>query len=243
MVDKLLQLTSMFCVKQCLLRRMRLFGSQWSLLAASLVLSANVLLNNNFCFAQDLYAYRGGRGSITFTSQKPEGKNYWIVRPRQPSYSYFEKGNGVFRFQTPKPVSSKYDGLILQLARNYQLEPAVIKAVVHVESAFNPNARSPKGAMGLMQLMPGTAERFGVDDAFHPVKNVVGGVRYLRWLFEHFNGNMVYVLAGYNAGEGSVEQYNGIPPYAETKDYVKRVLKMIDYYRCDYFGQKKCYSS
>ena len=188
--------------------------------------------------AERLYAYRSGRGSITFTSSRPDGKEYWEVAPRAPMYSSFVPGGGGYLW-TGFPVMSKYDSLILQSAKLYQLEPAFVKAVVHVESAFNSGARSHKGAMGLMQLMPDTARRFGVGNAYHPVQNMVGGVRYLRWLFERFNGNVKYVLAGYNAGENAVDQYGGIPPYAETQDYVKRVLKMREYYRCDYSRTKE----
>ena len=91
-----------------------------------------------------------------------------------------------------------------------------------------------------MQLMPGTANRFGVRNVYHPADNVLGGVRYLRWLFTYFNGNVPLVLAGYNAGEGAVNRYGGIPPYRETRDYVRRVLKMRDVYRCDYEGKRAC---
>lgn len=187
-------------------------------------------------FAQQLYAYSSGRGVITFTSQRPEGRAYWEVKPRTPVYSTFiNKG---FDYQwVPYAVASRYDDIILQLARAYQLEPALVKAVMHVESAFNSSARSNKGAMGLMQLMPSTARRFGVQNAYSPVQNVVGGVRYLSWLFRYFNGNVVQVLAGYNAGEGAVQQYQGVPPYAETRDYVRRVLRMRDLYRRDYSGR------
>ena len=156
---------------------------------------------------------------------------------RAPSYSTFVYGGESSYRWVGYPVPSKYDDLITQLARSYRLEPALVKAVMHCESAFNPSARSHKGATGLMQLMPDTARRFGVRNIYNPVENVTGGVRYLQWLFRYFDGNIHHVLAGYNAGENAVTRYDGIPPYTETRDYVRRVLKMRDLYRRDYSGQ------
>ena len=96
-------------------------------------------------------------------------------------------------------------------------------AQIAVESGGNPGARSPKGAGGLMQLMPGTAARFGVSDAYAPSQNIRGGATYLDWLLRHFGGDAVLALAGYNAGEGAVERHSGVPPYTETRDYVAKV--------------------
>jgi soluble lytic murein transglycosylase-like protein len=186
--------------------------------------------------AQPLYAYSSGRGVVTFTTARPEGRAFWEVKPKQPSYSGFANHGYDYRW-TANPIPTRYDELILQLARSYQLEPALVKAVMHVESAFNTGARSYKGAMGLMQLMPDTARRFGIRNAYNPVENVTGGVRYLRWLFRYFDGNITHVLAGYNAGEKAVSRYGGIPPYSETRDYVRRVLRMRDLYRRDYSGR------
>lgn len=190
--------------------------------------------------AQQLYAYRSGsRGTITFTSRKPVGKDYWEVKPKISKFSGIRR-RGVGGKWKPIPRRSPYDSVIQQLASQYRLEPALVKAVVHVESAFRPNARSHKGAQGLMQLMPGTAKRFGVKDAYRPSENLLGGVRYLRWLYNHFNGNVTFVLAGYNAGENAVKRYGGIPPYRETQQYVQRVLTLRDLYRCDYTGSGVC---
>lgn len=114
---------------------------------------------------------------------------------------------------------------IQQIALRHSLDYQLIDAVILVESAYNPKAVSPKGAMGLMQLMPATAERFNVADPFDPADNIDGGARYLRWLMQRFDGNLQLVLAAYNAGEGAVARNgNQIPPYAETQTYVKRVL-------------------
>ena len=114
---------------------------------------------------------------------------------------------------------------------HYGVDSALIRAVMHAESAFRPNAISQAGAQGLMQLMPATAERFAVDDPFDARQNIRGGVRYLAWLLKRFNGNQVLALAGYNAGEASVVEYNGVPPYAETQSYVTRVQSLTERYR------------
>ena len=113
--------------------------------------------------------------------------------------------------------------LVRHLAPEYAVDPRLVLAVISVESAFNPNAISPKKAQGLMQLMPGTAERFGVKQLFDPVENIRGGMAYLRWLLAFFEGDVPLVLAAYNAGERAVERFRGIPPYAETRAYVRRI--------------------
>jgi len=110
------------------------------------------------------------------------------------------------------------------MAPGFGLDPRLVLAVISAESAFDRTAVSPKGAQGLMQLMPETASRFGVADAFDPQQNLRGGMTYLSWLLEQFAGDLHHALAAYNAGEKAVEQYRGVPPYAETQDYVRRVL-------------------
>jgi hypothetical protein len=113
----------------------------------------------------------------------------------------------------------------------YGVDRALVRAVIHAESAFRPNAISEAGAQGLMQLMPATAERFAVNNPFDARQNIRGGVRYLAWLLKRFNGNQVLALAGYNAGEASVIDHNGVPPYAETQSYVTRVQSLTERYR------------
>jgi hypothetical protein len=107
---------------------------------------------------------------------------------------------------------------------NYHLDPDLVNSVIHAESGFNPHAVSPKGAKGLMQLMPGTASNLGVSDAFDPQANVEGGSRYLRELLERYNFDLVKALAAYNAGPQRVEQYRGVPPFRETRAYVARIV-------------------
>jgi hypothetical protein len=112
-----------------------------------------------------------------------------------------------------------------------RVDPALVAAVIDVESGFNRHALSPAGAQGLMQLMPGTALRFGVSDVSDPVQNIAAGTLYLGRLIQQFSGNLRYALAAYNAGEANVRSYGGIPPFAETQDYVVRVLARYDAFR------------
>jgi soluble lytic murein transglycosylase-like protein len=109
-----------------------------------------------------------------------------------------------------------------------------VKAVIHAESAFDPRAISNKGALGLMQLMPGTAQQLGVDDPFNPWQNIEAGVRYLSSLIERFDGDLSLGLAAYHAGERTVRRYSGIPPYRETRNYVRRVLTLHRRYDADF---------
>jgi hypothetical protein len=118
--------------------------------------------------------------------------------------------------------------LVQRLAPDFNLDPELVLAVIEVESNFNPRARSPKNAQGLMQLIPATASRFGVRDVWDPVDNMRGGMAYLRWLLDHFDGNLELALAGYNAGEGAVKKHGGIPPFPETQAYVKRITKKLN---------------
>jgi len=121
------------------------------------------------------------------------------------------------------PGKVDLDVLIRRLSERYGLPPDLVRAVIRQESAFDPFAVSVKGAQGLMQLMPGTARRFGVQDVFDPAENVLGGVKYLRFLMDRYEGDTRLALAAYNAGEGAVDRHEGIPPYAETRDYVERI--------------------
>ena len=111
-------------------------------------------------------------------------------------------------------------------ARKYRIDKELIQAVIAVESCFNRKAISPAGAEGLMQLMPATADRFGVADSFNARQNILAGSRYLKWLLKRYNNNLKFAVAAYNAGEGRVDRYKGIPPFKETKHYVKNVLAL-----------------
>lgn len=115
---------------------------------------------------------------------------------------------------------------IEEVSRRHGVDPALVHALIEVESAWNPNARSRKGALGLMQLMPATAARFGVRQIFDPEENVLGGVRYLRFLLDRFQNNLEFALAAYNAGENAVEAAGGIPRFRETRDYLERLRSL-----------------
>jgi Transglycosylase SLT domain len=130
-------------------------------------------------------------------------------------------GIGLKGFSTGNALVDSY---ILDSSRRYGIDPLLIYSQMHQESTFNARALSPKGASGLMQLMPATARRFGVANIYDPRQNIEGGVRYMRWLLDTFNGDVVLALAGYNAGEGAVMKYGWqIPPYRETQEYVRRI--------------------
>jgi soluble lytic murein transglycosylase-like protein len=129
---------------------------------------------------------------------------------------------------------SEYDPLIARAANHHSLDPRLVKSVMLVESGFNPGAVSPKGARGLMQLMPATANRHGARDIHDPAQNIAAGTRYLSHLLGLFGGNLEKSLAAYNAGEAAVARYGGIPPYNETRTYVRRALTA--YYGTPYAG-------
>ena len=133
-------------------------------------------------------------------------------------------------FVAATPDQMRAAALVRKLAPEYRVSPTFALAIIRAESNFDPNARSPKNAFGLMQLIPETSARFNVKKPFDPVQNVRGGLAYLRWLLAYFKGNVTLVAAAYNAGERAVEKYRGIPPYAETRDYVKRIKR---YFRRD----------
>ena len=127
-----------------------------------------------------------------------------------------------------RQAAGSYAESIADAAVAHQVDPALLTAMAQVESAFDHRAVSPKGASGLLQLMPATADRFGVQDVFDAGQNIEGGARYLRWLLDRYDGRTDLALAGYNAGEAAVDRYNGIPPYSETRDYVNKVLAGLD---------------
>lgn len=151
--------------------------------------------------------------------------------PASPDYRLIYPGKGTLIHSTSFRRSSyrgEYDAHIIDAARTYGVSPDLVKAVIRVESEFDRYARSSKGAQGLMQLMPFTAQRFGVADAFDPRQNVFGGTQYLRLLLDLFGGDLTKALAAYNAGEGAVLRYKGVPPFKETQAYVVKVRAALD---------------
>lgn len=158
----------------------------------------------------DIYIYRAPDGVVHFTNT-PTGNLPWRL--------YLREGTPKNR----KPLA--YEKLIEELSLRYGLDPSLVKAVVEVESNFDPLAVSPKGAMGLMQLMPSTARLFGVSNPFDPRENLEAGIRYLKNLLERFNYELHLALAAYNAGPELVSTMGNIPPFTETRQYVKKVLE------------------
>nr|WP_255682290.1 lytic transglycosylase domain-containing protein [Luteimonas sp. BDR2-5] len=169
-----------------------------------------------------------------YTSARPRGADATALRTI--SYSFMETcyacgaAPGV-NFGTVRLNHDAYRDEVARAAREFGVEEAIVRAIMHAESAFNPNALSRAGAQGLMQLMPGTARRFGVVNAFDPEQNIRGGVEYLAWLLKRFNGDLTLAAAGYNAGEGAVDRHKGVPPYRETQHYVQRVGTLAERYR------------
>ena len=129
------------------------------------------------------------------------------------------------------PVNGRFSAEINAAAKKYRLDPAVLKGLIKQESNFNPNAGSPAGARGLAQLMPGTARGLGVTNVLDPQQSINGGAKYLRQMLDQFGGDIRKALAAYNAGPGAVQKYKGIPPYAETQNYVKKVLGYAETFR------------
>jgi soluble lytic murein transglycosylase-like protein len=170
-----------------------------------------------------------------YTSRKPHGvANASAVRTIRYSYiqtCYACSARPGVNFGTVRLNTDAYRDEIAAAARQHGVDEAIVRAIIHAESAYNPNALSRAGAQGLMQLMPGTARRFGVSNAFDAKQNIQGGVQYLAWLLKRFNNNLTLAAAGYNAGEGAVDKYNGVPPYSETQRYVQRVGVLADRYR------------
>ena len=171
-----------------------------------------------------------------YTSTPPRGSAAaGATAMRTIRYSFIETcyacGSPGVSFANVRLNTDAFRDEVAAAAREFGVEEAIVRAVMHAESAFNPNAISRAGAQGLMQLMPATAERFGVTDAFDPAQNIRGGVRYLAWLLKRFNGDLTLAAAGYNAGEGAVDRHGGVPPYRETQTYVQRVGVLAERYR------------
>ena len=148
----------------------------------------------------------------------------------------FNKKKKVFLRSTSKKSSYQIIQLINQIAVQHDIDPELVNAVARVESNFNPRAVSPKGALGVMQLLPSTANRFDVHDVYDPKQNIEGGVRYLKFLRSMFSGNIPLMLAAYNAGENAVKKYNGVPPYTETQNYIRKIQQ---FYKEDNLSSQK----
>jgi soluble lytic murein transglycosylase-like protein len=165
--------------------------------------------------------------------KQPQAEN-WLsrlqVKPQRRAECLLSNGLplGGNRKLAAHPARGAIADLVRDLAPEYRLSPDLVLAVVEAESNFNPQAVSPKNAQGLMQLIPATAQRFGVNNVWDPEQNLRGGMAYLRWLLDHFNGDIRLALAGYNAGEQAVRRHGGIPPYDETRNYVSRISRRLN---------------
>lgn len=180
-----------------------------------------------------------------YSYMKDGVRHYTSARPAQLAslgqvrtihYSFIERcyacgANPGVNFGSVRLNTTAFQSEITAAAREFGVEEAVVRAIIHAESAYNPTALSRAGAQGLMQLMPPTARRFGVTDSYDAAQNIRGGVQYLSWLLKRFNGNLTLAAAGYNAGEGAVDRHGGVPPYSETQYYVKRVAQLAERYR------------
>lgn len=196
-------------------------GLPWTLVALS---AAAIAFTSSLAHA-DIYRYTDQDGVIHFSNVSKHGQlvdRHTDTAPR---------GATNIRETTSQSAPALYDGYIREAARLYQIPEALVRAVIRVESNFDPRAVSHANARGLMQLIPATAERMLVSDPFDARQNVLGGTRYLRVLANLFNGNLQLTLAAYNAGENAVIRYRGIPPFEETQSYVTKVLQFYNVYR------------
>ena len=179
----------------------------------------------------DIYSYRDENGVLNYTNIRPNNTHYKL-RVAYKEHKHTAPPKTVF-YDTqlqPATLSPQLEAIVNHVARDYAVDKSLVQAVIHAESDFDVNAVSPKGASGLMQLMPDTAQRYGVHDIFDPEQNIIGGVRYLRDLLETFGHNVRLALAAYNAGEQAVLRYGGVPPYPETVHYVNKVMLLHSRY-------------
>jgi soluble lytic murein transglycosylase-like protein len=182
------------------------------------------------------YSYVDARGVRNFSNRRPQGvANVTTTRVEYPIFEmetcYACALAPKVNFSSTRLNTDAYRTEIAAASKDFGVEEAVVRAIIHAESAFHPNALSRVGAQGLMQLMPATARRFGVGNPFDAGQNIRGGVQYLAFLLKRFNGDLSLAAAGYNAGEGAVDKYRGVPPYSETQRYVQRVGLLAQRYR------------
>lgn len=164
---------------------------------------------------------------VTFSDEMPSNVAFEILR----FDCYACNPDSTINWHNVKLNSTAFSKTVLKVAKVHQVDPALVRALIHAESHFNPLATSRVGAQGLMQLMPATAKELGVRDSLDPTQNIQGGVKYIAQLLKQFNGNISYATAAYNAGPNAVRKYKGIPPYKETQVYVKRVAILHQRYK------------
>jgi soluble lytic murein transglycosylase-like protein len=195
-----------------------------SLLSLVSVCLLAVILFPSLAFS-DVYVYKDKEGVLTFTNVPSHGGYRRVIRESNGQLS------GALDSSNSSGSYTSYEEVIRSASDRHNIDADLIRAVIKVESDFNSVARSNKGAMGLMQLMPDTARLHKVMDVFDPTDNIEGGVRHLKLLLSRYQGDLELSLAAYNAGIKAVEKYGGIPPFSETKEYVRRVLSFYQTYR------------
>lgn len=168
----------------------------------------------------DIYKYEDDEGVVHFTDTPTDRRFKIFMRDLKKD----RKLRTSFRLSALCRNTAEFDPIISSLCSEYGVDRSLVKAVIHAESGYNPNAVSPKGAKGLMQLMPKTAQGLKVSNSFDPKDNIRGGIKYLRFLLDTFKGDVTLTLAAYNAGLSRVSQYGGVPPFEETRNYISRVL-------------------
>ncbi len=164
----------------------------------------------------DIYKYKDKEGVMHFTNIRSDIRYTLYIKEAR---------------ENPDAFITKYDVIIKAASEKFSMEPSLVKAVIKAESGFDHTAVSSKGAQGLMQLMPGTAEAMEVDDPYNPEKNIFGGTKYLSKMMERYNNDVRLALAAYNAGPENVDKYKDVPPFNETKTFIERVMKYYDQYQ------------
>ena len=188
-------------------------SGRWILMVACIVLTVSSV-------SADIYRYEDEEGVVHFTDVPTDRRFKLFMRDLKKD----KRLRTTFRLGDCARNPDEFASIINQCALEYGVDRSLVQAVIHAESGYNPNAVSRKGATGLMQLMPKTAQVLKVNDSFNPTENIRGGVRYLRFLLDTFKGDVTLALAAYNAGLSRVAKYGGVPPYNETRTYVARVL-------------------
>ncbi len=185
----------------------------------------------------NIYSYKAKDGTVHFTNISPTGhkrKKYKLYM-KTPEQRMARPGVSPVMARDKNPLRYKrYDSSIVLASKTHSMPQAFIRAIIRVESDYDPRVVSIAGAQGLMQLMPATGRRMGCTNPFDPHQNIMGGTKYLRHLANLFNGDMVLTIAGYHAGEGAVRKYNGVPPYKMTHTYINKVLKFYYKYKKQY---------
>ena len=182
----------------------------------------------------DIYSFKDERGVVHFTNLTPTDKRFKLIRreANNPAPMLVSLGAPTAVYMPDKAVIQRYAGMIEMAATTHGVDAALVHAVISAESGYNPAALSKAGARGLMQLMPATAQRYGVQNIMDPQENIHGGVKYLKDLLQMFSGNLELAVAAYNAGENAVIKYgHKVPPYAETVNYVPKVLGFYNKFR------------